>query len=62
MKKNWLLFGGVALLVLVAVLMVNSARTIQPESHGANHSAGPSPTAPSNGSASDCRPGYTGSL
>ena len=45
MKKNWLLYGGVALLVFVAVLIVNSARTSQPESHGANHSAGPSPTA-----------------
>ena len=45
MKKNWLLFGGAALLVVVAVLVVNSARTSQTESHGANHSAAQSPTA-----------------
>jgi Protein of unknown function with PCYCGC motif len=29
MKKNWLLFGGIALLILAAVLMVNSARSDQ---------------------------------
>ena len=46
MKKNWLLIGGVALLLLVAVLMVNSARTNQPESHNnANHAASASPAA-----------------
>ncbi|HEY6660738.1 MAG TPA: CYCXC family (seleno)protein [Pyrinomonadaceae bacterium] len=45
MKKNWLLLGGVALLLVAAVLIVNSARTNQPESHGANHSAVQSPMA-----------------
>jgi hypothetical protein len=44
MKKKWLLFGGMVLLLFVAVLIVNSARTNQPESHGANHSAVQSPT------------------
>jgi|SRR5829696_2583951 len=32
MKKNWLLIGGVAVLLVVAVLMVNSASTDQPQS------------------------------
>ena len=41
MKKNWLLIGGVALLLVAAVLMVNSARTNQPESHNANHAPTP---------------------
>jgi hypothetical protein len=45
MKKNWLFFGGVALLLVVALLIVNSARTNQPESHGANHAATESPAA-----------------
>ena len=45
MKKSWLLFGGVALLLVAAVLIVNSARTNQPESHAGNHSAVQSPTA-----------------
>lgn len=44
MKKNWLLLGGVALLLVAAVLIVNSARPNQPESHDANHSAAQSPT------------------
>ena len=44
MKKNWLLIGGVVLLVVAAVLFVNSARTNQPESHDANHSAVHHPT------------------
>ena len=35
MKKKWLLFSGVAVLLVAAVLIVNSARTTQPESHGA---------------------------
>lgn len=30
MKKNWLLFGGIALFLVAAVLIVNSARTDQP--------------------------------
>ena len=29
MKKNWMLIGGIALLLVAAVLMVNSARTDQ---------------------------------
>ena len=45
MKKSWLLIAGVALLLVAAVLMVNSARTTQPESHGADHTAGASPAA-----------------
>ncbi len=31
MKKNWLLIGGVAVLLIAAGLMVNSARTNQPQ-------------------------------
>jgi len=31
MKKNWLLIGGIVLLLVVAVLMVNSASTDQPQ-------------------------------
>lgn len=45
MKKHWLLIGGVALLLIAAVLMVNSARTTQTESHDANHAASASPAA-----------------
>ncbi len=41
MKKNWLLIGGVALLLVAAVLMVNSARTSQSELHDPNHAAAP---------------------
>ena len=29
-RKNWLLFGGIALLAVAAVLMVNSAKTSRP--------------------------------
>jgi Protein of unknown function with PCYCGC motif len=46
MKKNWLLIGGIALLLVAAVLMINSANTKQPESattHSSNHSATQSP-------------------
>jgi hypothetical protein len=32
MKKNWLLIGGIVLLLLAAVLMINSASTNQSES------------------------------
>jgi hypothetical protein len=39
MKKNWLLLGGIALLAVAAVLMVNSARSDQPQSHVSDHSA-----------------------
>jgi hypothetical protein len=45
MKKNWLLIGGVALLLVAAVLMVNSARTNQPEPPTANPVASQSPAA-----------------
>jgi Protein of unknown function with PCYCGC motif len=31
MKKNWILFGGIALGLVVALLLVNSARTDRPE-------------------------------
>jgi Protein of unknown function with PCYCGC motif len=31
MKKNWFLFSGIALLLVAAVLMVNSARMDQPQ-------------------------------
>ena len=44
MKKNWLLIGGIVLLLLAAVLMVNSART--PST--ANHTAATQPAAPHN--------------
>jgi uncharacterized protein with PCYCGC motif len=39
MKKNWLLIGGVVLLLVAAVLMVNSANQSQPATHNANHTA-----------------------
>ncbi|HJP91369.1 MAG TPA: CYCXC family (seleno)protein [Pyrinomonadaceae bacterium] len=38
MKKNWLLLGGIALLLVAAVLMVNSSRSEQPQPHDSNHS------------------------
>jgi Protein of unknown function with PCYCGC motif len=44
MKKNWLLFGGIALLVVAAVLIVNSANTNQ---YTATRGSGPqAPQAP----------------
>ena len=55
MKKHWMLIGGIALLLVAAVLMVNSARTdqytatanrpatSQPAEH--NHTAAPAPNA-----------------
>ena len=46
MKKNWLLVGAVAVLLVAAVLMVNSARTNQPVSSGSNRATTPSPAAP----------------
>jgi len=39
MKKNWLLIGGIVLLLLAAVLMINSANTNRPESPNSNHQA-----------------------
>jgi hypothetical protein len=45
MKKKWLLIGVVALLLVVAVLMVNSAGTNQSNSHNENHAATASPAA-----------------
>jgi hypothetical protein len=50
MKKNWFLIGGVALLLIAAVLMVNSARTDQPTTHTAASQSTPAhdhSTAPS---------------
>ena len=44
MKKNWLLLGGVAVLLVAAVLMVNSARTNQPS--GSKRATTQSPAAP----------------
>ena len=46
MKKNWLLIGGIALLLVAAMLMINSANTNQPEAattHSSNHSATQAP-------------------
>ena len=44
MKKNWLLIGGIVLLVLAAVLMVNSRNA--PEHSTATHNSTTSQTAP----------------
>ncbi|HEX5885846.1 MAG TPA: CYCXC family (seleno)protein [Pyrinomonadaceae bacterium] len=44
MKKNWLLLGGVAVLLVAAVLMVNSARTNQ--SSGSKRATTQSPVGP----------------
>ena len=44
MKKNWLLIGGVVVLLIAAVLMVNSARTnqtVSPASHRATTTQSP---------------------
>lgn len=43
MKKNWLLIGGVGLLLLAAVLMVNSANTNQVQSNAISPQAKQSP-------------------
>src|SRR5918993_85277 len=42
MKKsnNWLLFGGIALLLVAAVLIVNSANTKRPAANRSNASTG----------------------
>jgi hypothetical protein len=45
MKKNWLLIGGIVLLVLAAVLMVGSSQSNQP-SATATHDATSQPSAP----------------
>ena len=42
-SKNWLLFGGVALLLVAAVLIVNSANTKQPATPKFNVSARQTP-------------------
>ena len=47
MKKNWLLIGGVIVLLLVAVLMVNSARNDESPSMPA-HSTATQPEQPHN--------------
>jgi hypothetical protein len=39
MKKNWLLLGGIALLIIAAVLVVNSTRSNQSQPLAPNHSA-----------------------
>ena len=46
MKKNWFLLGGIALLVVAAVLIVNSASTNKPTPIGLGKSV-PAGTAPS---------------
>ena len=38
-RKNWLLFGGIALLAVAAVLMVNSAKTSRPTTAPASNVA-----------------------
>jgi hypothetical protein len=43
MKKNWLLIGGIALLILAAVLMVNSANQNSPRQVSSTTPAGPAP-------------------
>jgi hypothetical protein len=47
MKKNWLLIGGIVLLLLAAVLMINSAQNNQSEST-ATHNSTSQPAAPHN--------------
>ena len=42
-KKNWILFGGIALLLIAAVLVVNSARTDQTTAPRPNASATQTP-------------------
>ena len=44
MKKNWLLMGGIAMLVVAAVLMVNSASTNQPTPIGIYSGSNNKPT------------------
>jgi len=44
--KKWLLIGGIALLLIAAVLVVNSARTNESGSRGANRAATESPAVP----------------
>ena len=43
MKKNWLLIGGIALLLLAAVLMVNSANQNSPKQVASTTPAAPAP-------------------
>jgi len=43
MKKNWLLIGGIALLLLAAVLMVNSSNQNSPRQTSSTTPAGPAP-------------------
>ena len=40
MKKNWFLLGGIALVIVAAVLIVNSASTNKPTAIGANSGSG----------------------
>lgn len=47
MKKNWFLLGGIALLVVAAVLIVKSASTNQPTPIGINSESNNKPTAQS---------------
>ena len=48
MKKNWLLIGGVVVLLLAAVLMVNSARDNQPAPSTPTQTASTQPETPHN--------------
>jgi hypothetical protein len=52
MKKNWLLIGGIVLLILAAVLMVSSTQNNQPDST-ASHNATSQPSAPHNHAATE---------
>lgn len=47
MKKNWFLLGGIALLVVAAVLIVNSASTNKPTAIGGSGKPAPAGTATS---------------
>ena len=49
MKKSWLLLSGIAVLIVAAVLMVNSSRSEQPHSHPSDLSA----TAPAHHASED---------
>jgi len=42
-RKNWLLFGAIAVLLVAAVLIVNSANTNEPAARGSNVSARQAP-------------------
>lgn len=55
MKKNWLLIGGIVGLLVVAVLMVNSASKDQPQSTPTRTASTPSHPSPAHNHAADAK-------